>query len=277
MDHQLQAQFELLFSNNQLLDRVRRELDMPGVFDTCTNWGLNHSFVLDLMAQIYLHKQAKAQVLVGLLHRHFHPKGTDPTTSQLQLCADSIMRSVEAGFLYWSPDTENFVVRWSISTQSQEELDRFQYPLPFVVLPAEIKANSDTGYHTIGTKGSVVLNGSADERDLCLDHINRVNRTEYALNPDVISFVQNSWKGVDRQKDDETLEDFRKKQKAFEKYNRTSKEVIETLMMSGDRFWLTSRYDHRGRSYTQGYHVQPQGNAWNKACIQLAKKELVTS
>jgi DNA-directed RNA polymerase len=47
-------------------------------------------------------------------------------------------------------------------------------------------------------------------------------------------------------------------------------------MMLGNEFYLTHRYDKRGRCYAQGYHVNPQGNDWNKAVIELAEKEVVT-
>jgi len=39
---------------------------------------------------------------------------------------------------------------------------------------------------------------------------------------------------------------------------------------------LTHKYDKRGRCYSQGYHVNPQGNDWNKAVIEFAEKEPVT-
>ncbi len=275
MDVQLQEQLELLFSNNQLLERLRKALDMPGVKEASQQWGLDHAFVLDLMAQIYLHKRAKTAVLVGVLHHHFHPRKQAPTTSQLQLCADSCHLAAQAGFLFWSPDQERFIVRWNVLPEIQEELDRYQFPLPFVVPPKEIHTNRETGYYKVGDRGSLILNDRSPNNDICLDHINRVNKTRMAVNTNVVSFVSNHWRNIDKQKSDESAEEFQARKKAFEKYDRTSKEVIQAVLMAGDSFWLTHRYDHRGRCYSQGYHLQPQGNSWNKACIELHKKELV--
>jgi DNA-directed RNA polymerase len=44
-------------------------------------------------------------------------------------------------------------------------------------------------------------------------------------------------------------------------------------MAGGNRFWLTHKYDKRGRTYCQGYHVSYQGNDYNKACIEFADGE----
>ena len=40
-------------------------------------------------------------------------------------------------------------------------------------------------------------------------------------------------------------------------------------------FYFSWRYDKRGRVYSQGYYLNPQGNDWNKYILQLAKAELV--
>jgi DNA-directed RNA polymerase len=61
----------------------------------------------------------------------------------------------------------------------------------------------------------------------------------------------------------------------FEKYDRTAKDVITALSIHTDGFYLTHKYDKRGRVYCQGYHINYQGAPWNKATIQLADKELV--
>ena len=61
--------------------------------------------------------------------------------------------------------------------------------------------------------------------------------------------------------------------KAFERYDRVSHDVLAGLMAQGNRFHLTYKYDKRGRTYAQGYHVNPQGSDWNKACVVFADAE----
>ena len=48
------------------------------------------------------------------------------------------------------------------------------------------------------------------------------------------------------------------------------------MNMAGNHFYLTHRYDKRGRTYAQGYYINPQGNEWNKAVLEFADKEIVT-
>ena len=70
-------------------------------------------------------------------------------------------------------------------------------------------------------------------------------------------------------------EDFAKRKRAFEKYDRTAKDVIDLLVKEGNEFYLTHKYDKRGRIYCQGYHVTYQGAPWNKACIEFADQEII--
>ena len=72
----------------------------------------------------------------------------------------------------------------------------------------------------------------------------------------------------------ETRADFEKRRRAFEKYDRTAKDVIGLLQQEGSEFYLTHKYDKRGRTYCQGYHVTYQGAPWNKAVIEFADQEV---
>jgi DNA-directed RNA polymerase len=51
--------------------------------------------------------------------------------------------------------------------------------------------------------------------------------------------------------------------------------VIGILEGFSNEFYLTHRYDKRGRVYCQGYHVTYQGTPWNKAVLELADKEII--
>jgi DNA-directed RNA polymerase len=70
--------------------------------------------------------------------------------------------------------------------------------------------------------------------------------------------------------------EYKKRAKALDKYDRSSKVVTKQVLSLGNEFYLTHKYDKRGRSYSQGYHINYQGNAWNKAVVCLADKEFVT-
>ena len=51
---------------------------------------------------------------------------------------------------------------------------------------------------------------------------------------------------------------------------------MEILTEESDTFYLPHKYDKRGRTYCQGYHVSYQGAAWNKAVIEFANEEVTT-
>lgn len=270
MDIQAQIELEQLFHKNQLLPRMRKEFMDQSVLDHCQKVEVPYAFALDLMAQMALHKRANVETLVGILHRHFEASA-DP----LQDCADMLWLAVEKDFVDFDTFSEMFVARYDVSDECKLELERFQYPLPFVVEPKAVTDNNTTGYYTQG--GSVILKNNHHEDDVCLDHINRVNRMHLRINADTARMVKNQWRNLDRAKQGETREEFEKRRKAFEKYDRVSREVMETICLTNDEagFWLTHRYDKRGRTYAQGHHVQYQGTAWNKAVVEFFDKELV--
>jgi hypothetical protein len=266
-EHQLKL--EKLYDKNQAVKRIHHEftsseIDFEGFF---LEHNVDVDFGYDLLTQMVLHKRATLPTLVGILRKHFSgPTASQKAADMLQLCA-------ALDLVDWSPTTEQFVIRINITDDVQADIDRFQYPLPMVIRPRHVRNNRDTGY--LLTRNSIILKKNYHEDDVCLDHINRVNRIRFEINFDTASMIANRWRNLDKPKEGETKQDFDKRVRAFEKYDRTAKEVITQLLAHGNSFFLTHKYDKRGRVYCQGYHVNYQGAPWNKAVIELADKELV--
>jgi hypothetical protein len=273
MDLQNQEEMELLFNKNQTMRRLRAEADLPEIRKHCEVWDLPADFTIELIAQLCLHKRAKLPVMIGILRRFFLD-----SENPSQTCCDMIVRAAQAGLANMAQtyrgDIEVFI-ELDVSPEVRADLAMFQYPLPMLVEPNAVRINTDVGMFTI--KGSIILKDNHHEDDVCLDHINRVNMTKFSINQDVVRLVRNSWKDLDHQREDEELEDYQARVRAFEKYDTTSRDVIDFLICAdegqGANFYLTHRYDKRGRTYAQGYHVNPQGNDWNKAIIQFADAE----
>lgn len=275
-----QLEMERLFAKNQLLPRIRREFEEANIAELLAEKEIPNSFGMDLLVQMSLHKQAGVSTMVGILKNHFQDQEAPE-----QAAADMLVKAAEADIIDIRTinvtDITNgnqskdyvLVVKYDITQDVQEELDQFQFPLPMIEPPVTVTRNNQTGYQTI--KGSIILKNNHHEDDVCLDHINRMNATALSLNSDVVAFVQNRWKDLDTQREEETREDFVKRKKAFAKYDISSRDVITALMTQGNKFWLTHRYDKRGRTYCQGYHVTYQGNDWNKACIEFADAEVL--
>lgn len=267
MNDQLKAkqlELETLHNKNQTLSRIRAEFTEAGFEKGIEQTGLPVPFGLDLLVQMALHKRTELDTLVGLLRRHF---------KTAQECADMIYQAAAKNLVDYNSELAQFIVRFTISADVQEELDKFQYPLPMVVEPNKLKSNGSSAY--LLSMGSVILKDNHHNEDVCLGHLNKMNKIPLQVNMDVITKMKNSWKNLDKRKDGETDTDFKKRQKAFQKYDRTAKEVIEKVTEVSDVIYITNKYDKRGRTYSQGYHVNPQGNAWCKASVLFANKELV--
>lgn len=267
IDHQMEL--ELLFSKNQLIPRLRSEFMncKEADFQTyVTSNGIPLEFGMDVLIQMALHKRCTLPTLVGLLRHHFGDKA-------LQLTADMLLRCCDADLMDWEPVTRMFVVRFTIDAEVQAQLDRFQFPLPMVVKPMKVEDNRHTGY--IVGNGSIILKRNHHDDDVCLDHINRMNALPLTLNHEVVKMVKNQWKNLDKAKQGESAQDFDRRKKAFEKYDRCARDVIALLQKEGDQFYLTHKYCKRGRTYPVGYYVNTQGNSWCKATVEFFNKEIV--
>lgn len=265
MAHQIEL--EKLYNKNQLIPRIRAEftgcdeIDFGKIFET---YGIPLDFGFALLVQMALHKRAELPTIVGLLRSY---------VSSAQEAVDLIEKMLGLGLVKWNDVQHVLVTAITIGDDVQAELDRFQFPLPMVIEPREVKTNRDTGY--VLNRGSIILKKNHHDDDVCLGHINRQNRVKLAINRDTAMMVKNTWRNLDRPKEGESREDFEKRVRAFEKYDRTCHDVIEVLTEHGNEFYLTHKYDKRGRVYCQGYHVTYQGAPWNKAVIELAEPELV--
>lgn len=274
MDTQAQLELEELFHKNQILTRLRTEFGIPEIVAYAEDHQIPAPFAIDLLVQMVLHKRATVGTLVGLLCQHF-----SEGENQLQECADLLFRSYESGLVGYDNGSAKFIIMIDVNQNVYDDLERYQYPLPMVVEPGELRSNRDTGYLGIASRGSVILQAGdhhyASNDDVCLDHLNRVNRVPLMVNPDTARMIANEWRNLDRQKPDEAYHEYQDRVAAFTRYDRSARDVMELLFITGNRFYLTHRYDKRGRTYAQGYHVNPQGTPWNKAVVEFADQEIV--
>ena len=226
-----QIELELLYAKSQTYHAISGAFKASGAEKQLESMGHNVSFAMDLMVQIVLHKRTTVGTMIGLLRKHF-----EADERPAQACADAIYKACQDDLINHDPLTDKLVVRWNISPELQAQIDQYQYPLPMIEPPQVVTKNKQTGYRTI--PGSMILKNSHHEGDLVLDHINRVNHIPLGLNANVVAFVKNQWRNLDKQKPDEDLEEFQMRKRAFEKYDRVSKDVIQGLMAMGKAFWL---------------------------------------
>lgn len=262
-----QMELEEIYSKNQLKPRIRQEFTESKEFnfvEYLKHVEIPEAFGIDLLIQMVMHKRASLSTLVGCLRHHLKDS---------QATADMLYRAAQADLVDYDTQLQQFIMLYDVSDDVKEDLDRFQFPLPMVIKPVKVTTNRETGY-VLG-KGSILLGGEFHLDDVCLDHINRMNSIQFVINQDTATMVKNQWRDLDKPKQGESRNDFERRRKAFEKYDRTTKDVMALLHREGNTFHLTHRPDKRGRTYCVGYHVNYQGATWNKAVIELAEEEII--
>lgn len=260
----VQAQYEIekRYSNNQLIPRLKRELKQePEILNIINTNNLPLEFCITALVHLSLMRRANVQTMVGLM-RNFY--------EDIQDVAAILMKMIEVDLMDFD---SVFITKYLISQETQIEIDRYQFPLPMVIQPLKLRTNKDTGYLT--SKSSVILNNNHTEEDVCLDHLNRLNKIPLSIDIDTATFIKNKWRNLDHKKSDETFEEYQNRKKQFKKYNDITLFIMEFLKQFSDTIYLTHSYDKRGRTYTRGYHINDQGNGWNKAVINFSKGEYI--
>jgi hypothetical protein len=276
----LQAESEELFHKNQLMPRLRAEFTaepevtalieglpiLPELLDP----GAGAQAAIELLCQLVLHRQCDITVMVGILRRHFLAYEDDAS----QACAEFLVACAEHGLCDYVPGTRRLVLVLDVTEDVRAEMDRYQYPLPMVVPPAPIVDSMTTGY-LHHRRGSVVLKDNHHDGDFALDHLDRMNQIPLKIDGRVAYHVKDNPKSLDQKKDDETEKDFEDRKRDYKRFLDNAYDVMDRLSLLNDsRFWLTHRYDKRGRTYCQGYYVTYQGRTWNKALIAFAEEEI---
>ena len=157
------------------------------------------------------------------------------------------------------------VSRIPLSQKLLEFIDNTTFQLPMVCPPEYVDHNRKSGYLTYND--SLILgNGNHHEGDLCLDVINLQNSIPLKLNVDFL-------------REQEMLPNFEivtpEQREQWEAFKYASHRVWLLMIKQGNRFYLTNKVDKRGRLYSVGYHINTQGNQFQKAMVELADEEIV--
>lgn len=173
--------------------------------------------------------------------------------------------------LYHNTDYENATEtlgikpNFQISQETRDFINNAKYLPPMLCKPVKWKGNYGYG-HLTGSK-SLVLGSTKSTQTQNLDTINTLQDIEWELNEDILEFMEISKKALDTPE----------KKENFNRMCNTSEQVYQGLLDQGNKFYFVWKYDFRGRSYCQGYHVNLQGNSYRKAIINFKHKELLTN
>lgn len=171
-------------------------------------------------------------------------------------------------------------------TLSHEErliVEKALYLPPMIEKPRKLKGNRSSPYQTVKGK-SLILGGSIKHHEgwLCLDVLDTMNRTKLRIASDFLDAVEEDYE-LD-------IEELKVKfaKKPVSELNRAIKQDADNFNLYKDQqyqllpiyesidcFYMAHRVDNRGRIYSQGFHINPQGNSYKKAMIELAKAETI--
>ena len=250
---ELQKELEITFNKNQLYPRLEKYYkNEKSIQNLILFHGLDFGFALCFLMELAIHRRMKYSTCIGCCY-YFYKDG--------QKTADSILECLAAGLANIDFNRGEVYVKYDIPSDMQTELNIFQFPLPLVVKPKKCISNRTNGYY-ISDTGSLVLNHRAPKYDINLEHLNRVNSVKLNLT-DTMDKMPNIWKHATSNMS----------QKNHDKFVKNAQTIGN--FYSDKSFYLTHKYDHRGRFYDVGYLINPQGNDWQKASVELAHKEKV--
>ena len=130
--------------------------------------------------------------------------------------------------------------------------------------------------HLLTKENDCLILNNRNNPKSTLNHINKnvINKLQsvaWEINEDVLYHIEDTLKPDGSL----TAMEQREREKAFELRTRETDNVINYLLENDNKFYFGWKYDKRGRLYSQGYHINPQGNAYRKAMITYANKELL--
>ena len=103
--------------------------------------------------------------------------------------------------------------------------------------------------------------------------INKLQSVAWEVNEEILPYISD-----ELSPSEEPLSAFEEAErlKSFKLRDKETDVIIDYLLENGNRFYFGWKYDTRGRSYSQGYHINIQANEYRKAMISYADKELLT-
>ena len=172
--------------------------------------------------------------------------------------------------------------RVGLDAEVTQYADNALYLPPLIIKPRKVRHNRDSGYIT--QRGESLILGFFENHhddNICLDVLNILNSNEYELDTDFIDNNDMEWSepefevGKHTHYEEEQITAMSKDY--FENYfKEQSKFFFKLMKHHGNSLYITNKVDKRGRVYSQGFHINPQGDSYHKAMLNLKHREIPT-
>lgn len=251
--YKLQLELEKKYNKNQQIPKLTKEFEDSGLIQKPEEGEdfRGYNLCIRLLVHLAIQKRIKLSAAIGML------------SDDLEESAFIVQLMVEQGMAKYESD--HLIVIFDVDSETQREMDMYMYPPPLVIEPEEIKNNRDTGYYTV--TGSVMQKKSHTKDDVCIDVLNILNGFRYRVDKEILK-DSSQYKSLSSKKDGETDEDYKKRFKQWQKFDQSTRHLIEEQFLDKP-FWLTHGYDKRGRIYCRGYHLNYQSDEWRKAIVHF--------
>ena len=174
------------------------------------------------------------------------------------------------------------ISRVGLDAEVTQYADNALYLPPLIIKPRKVRHNRDSGYIT--QRGESLILGFYENHhddNICLDVLNILNSNEYELDTDFIDNNDMEWSepefevGKHTHYEEEQITAMSKDY--FENYfKEQSKFFVKLMKHHGNSLYITNKVDKRGRVYSQGFHINPQGDSYHKAMLNLKHREIPT-
>lgn len=168
-----------------------------------------------------------------------------------------------------------------------EFIENSKFLPPMVCSPLPLEHNYSSGYLT--HNDSLLLgSGNHHDGDLCLDVLNTMNSVALKLDTQFLSKVEEEPSDITLEKiheqaaergkylsDAQAKERVRLALEGWDRFKRQSYGMYSLMAQQGNTFYFNHKVDKRGRIYSYGHHLNPQGASFKKAMLEFAHEELV--
>jgi len=277
----LQREIEKSYAKSHVLKELREYFEQSDVLDACDDFyqewsdtqehpsllackisNIRASTVLcSAMAHLCTTGRTSLQSLCGSCLHLF--KGDK--VHSVKLVMEVIRLFVDVG-LYEAEYRGEFIYITSLVDLPEDLLHKVSnmaYVPPMVVQPRKYVTNKDGGY--LSLKRNLLTGKNQHNYKQNLDFINQMNSTAMAIDVHMINIPRMPSKPLDT----------RDKVERFKLKVAGTNQVVQQLLSYGNEFYFVYRFDARGRSYASGYQVNPMGDDYSKALINLKKEELI--